>query len=282
MATEPIINVPDMAMVQALAAPSDLKSRLIKHEQFASRYAADKHDLIVYLPPMYAAEPERRYPILLMQDGQNLFDPETSFQKGNYWRLGETADLLIESGEIEPLVIAGIYNTGEHRINEYTPVRDRRQGGGHADAYGKMLVRELLPFIANEYRVLRSIPNCGIGGSSMGGLVSLYLGLRYAEVFGKLAILSPSVWWHGRSILRTVSQTRVNATQRIWLDVGTKESVRALPDVRALRLSLERKGWRVGENLAYLEAEGAEHTESAWAERVAPLLKFLFPRQPFR
>ena len=105
----------------------------------------------------------------------------------------------------------------------------------------------------------------------------MYLGLRYPEVFGKLAVMSPSVWWHGRAILKTVSQLRRNTGQRIWLDVGTKESQRALPDVRALKTALELKGWRAGENLGYMEDEGAEHSETAWAERVAPLLMFLFP-----
>jgi predicted alpha/beta superfamily hydrolase len=226
---------------------------------------------------MYAAEPDRLYPVLFMQDGQNLFDPETSFQPGNYWRLGETADALIAGGEIEPLVIVGIYNTGAHRINEYTPVEDRRLGGGQADAYGQMLVEELRPFVAQQYRILISGANCGVGGSSLGGLVSMYLGLRYPEVFGKLAILSPSVWWHGRAILKTSTRIQRNTGQRIWLDIGTREGSRALPDVRALKIVSERKGWRVGEDLGYMEAEGAEHTESAWAERVAPMLKFLFP-----
>jgi predicted alpha/beta superfamily hydrolase len=278
MATEPILNQPEAVMAQVLAAASDLKSRLFKHEQFASGLIDEKHDFIVYVPPMYAAEPDRLYPVLFMQDGQNLFDPDTSFQKGNYWRLGETADELILAGAIEPLVIVGIYNTGEHRINEYTPVEDRRLGGGQAAAYGQMLVEELRPFVAHHYRVLVSGMNCGMGGSSLGGLVSMYLGLRYPEVFGKLAILSPSVWWHGRAILKTVARIRRNTGQRIWLDAGTKEGARALPDVRALRIVLERKGWHVGEDLGYMEAEGAEHSERAWAERVAPMLKFLFPR----
>ena len=114
-----------------------------------------------------------------MQDGQNLFDPDTSFQKGNYWRMGETADALIFAGEIEPLIIVGIYNTGEHRIDEYTPVEDRRLGGGQADAYGQMLVEELKPFVDRSYRTLPGPANCGLGGSSLGGLVTLYLGLRY-------------------------------------------------------------------------------------------------------
>lgn len=282
MATDPIINepaVPSAAINPAIAATADLKSRLIKHQQFASRLVEEKHDFIVYLPPMYAAEPDRAYPVLFMQDGQNLFDPETSFQKGNYWRMGETSDALINAGEIEPLLIVGIYNAGEARLDEYTPVEDRRLGGGQADTYGQMLVQELLPFVAQNYRTRSGPPNCAMGGSSLGGLASLYLGIRYPQVFGKLAVMSPSVWWHGRAILKTVARLPEYTGQRIWLDIGTKESARALPDVRALKLALERKGWNTGDNLGYLEMEGAYHTESAWAERVAPMLKFLFPPQ---
>jgi predicted alpha/beta superfamily hydrolase len=213
-----------------------------------------------------------------MQDGQNLFDPETSFIKGNYWRMGETADELIVTGQIEPLVIVGIYNTGEHRIDEYTPpVEDRRLGGGQADAYGQMLVEELKPFIDHSYRTLPGTQNCGMGGSSLGGLVSLYLGLRYTWIFGKLAVMSPSVWWHNRAILRTVAQITRKPDLRIWLDVGTKESQLAAPDVRALKRELVNKGWKRRKDLAYTEVTGAEHNELAWAERVAPMLKFLFP-----
>jgi len=280
MATEPIISDPSAAMMQAFAAASDLKSRLFKHEQFESALIDDKHDFVVYVPPSYALERERMFPVLFMQDGQNLFDPDTSFIKGNYWRLGETADELILAGKIEPLVMVGIYNTGEHRIDEYTPVEDRRLGGGRADAYGQMLVEELRPFVAQKYRVIVSGADCGMGGSSLGGLVSMYLGLRYPHIFGKLAIMSPSVWWHSRAILKTVSQLRHNTGQRVWLDIGTNESQRALPDVRLLKKALEQKGWREGENLGYMESEGADHSEGAWAQRVAPMLQFLFPRQP--
>ena len=277
MATEPIFHDPSAPMAQTFAAASDLRSRLFKHEQFESALVDDKHDFLVYVPPTYAMERERLFPVLFMQDGQNLFDPETSFIKGNYWRLGETADELILRGEIEPLVIVGIYNTGEHRVNEYTPVKDRRLGGGNANAYGRMLVEELSPFVARNYRISCAGASCGVGGSSLGGLVSMYLGLRYPEIFGKLAIMSPSVWWHARAILKTVSRLRRNTGQRIWLDVGTNEGLRALPDVRLLKEALERKGWQEGVTLGYTEAEGADHSEGAWAQRVAPMLKFLFP-----
>jgi len=274
MSPDPVIT--DNTNVSAAAA-SSLQSRVRKHEQFASRLVDDKHDFIVYVPPTYDAQPDRRFPVLFMQDGQNLFDPETSFIKGNYWRLGETADELIVAGQVEPLIIVGIYNTGVHRIEEYTPFEDKRLGGGRADAYGQMLVEELKPLVQHAYRTLPGTENCGMGGSSLGGLVSLYLGLRYTWIFGKLAVMSPSVWWHSRAILKTVAQIQRKPDLRIWLDVGTREGRRALPDVRALKRDLVNKGWKRGKDLAYTEAKDGEHSEWAWAQRVAPMLKFLFP-----
>jgi len=259
---------------------SGLAARLRKHERFISRLVEEHHDLVVYIPPMYEREGERRFPVLYMQDGQNLFDPETSFIKGNYWRMGETADALIEAGAIEPLIIVGIYNSGVKRIDEYTPVEDKRLGGGQADAYGRMLVEELRPYIDAQYRTLPGAENCGMGGSSLGGLVTLYLGLRYPTVFSRLAVMSPSVWWRNRTILKTVAALPKKPELRIWLDLGTKEPTRAVPDARALRDGLIKKGWQLGEDLAYFEAEGAEHTESAWAQRAGPMLRFLFPAHP--
>jgi predicted alpha/beta superfamily hydrolase len=255
-----------------------LQSRLYKHTQFASKLIDEKHDFIVYVPRAFHQDPQRFFPVLFLHDGQNLFDPKTSYIKGNYWRVGETADAMIASGEVEPLVIVGIYNKGPKRIDEYTPVEDRRLGGGKADAYGQMLVEELRPFIAQQYRTLAGPENCGMGGSSLGGLVTLYLGLRYPDVFGKLAVLSPSVWWRDRVILRFVAQLPRKTDQRVWLDIGTKEGKRALVDARALKRLLMKKGWRMGKDFDYREVEGAKHTEYAWAERVGPLLTFLFPR----
>jgi predicted alpha/beta superfamily hydrolase len=272
--------MPSASNRQPSIDPNGLAARLHKHEQFISKLVDDHHDLIVYLPPMYEADGDRRFPLLYMQDGQNLFDPETSFIKGNYWRLGETADELIKGGAIEPLIIVGIYNSGVKRIDEYTPVEDKRLGGGQADAYGRMLVEELKPFIEGQYRTLPGAENCGMGGSSLGGLVTLYLGLQYPAVFSKLAVMSPSVWWRNRTILRTVGALEKKPGLRIWLDIGTKESTRAVPDARLLRDGLIKKGWQLGDDLAYFEAEGGEHTESAWALRAGPMLRFLFPARP--
>ena len=274
MSTDPILTNEPIPPAQA---SSSLKSRLRLHQHFASHLLDEKHDFILYVPPLYEAESDRRYPVLYLQDGQNLFDPNTSFIHGKYWRVGETADELIMTGAIEPLVIVGIYNTGVHRIDEYTPVEDKRLGGGRADAYGQMLVEELKPFVDHHYRTLPGPENCGIGGSSLGGLVTLYLALKYTWVFGKVAAMSPSVWWRNRAILKTVAQIKRRPDLRIWLDIGTKESQRALPDARALKTALVNKGWRLGEDLHYLEVEGGRHDEVAWSQRVAPMLKFLFP-----
>ena len=260
-----------------VADAGDLKSRLRLHTQFPSKLEDEKHDFIVYLPPMYDEQPDRRFPVLYMQDGQNLFDPETCFVKGNYWHMGETADHLAGTGEIEPVIIVGIYNSGEHRIDEYTPVKDRRLGGGEADAYGQMIVEELKPFVDHTYRTLPGREHCGLGGSSLGGLVTLYLGLRYPWLFSKLAVMSPSVWWRNRAILKTVEKIPRKPELKIWLDIGTKESQRALPDAQELHVQLVKKGWLDGHDLAYTEAQDADHSEGAWAARVGPMLKFLFP-----
>jgi len=274
MSTDPIITDEPIPPVQA---SSSLKSRLRLHPQFTSRLMDEKRDFMVYLPPRYEAEPDRHYPVLYLQDGQNLFDPDTSFIPGKYWRVGETADELIVTGAIAPLVIVGIYNTGRYRINEYTHIEDKRLGGGRADAYGQMLVEELKPLVDHRYRTLPGSENCGLGGSSLGGLVSMYLGLRYTRVFGKLAAMSPSVWWRNRAILKTVAQIKRRPALRIWLDIGTNESPRALPDARALKTALVNKGWKLGEDLCYTEVEGGHHDEVAWSQRVAPMLQSLFP-----
>ncbi len=260
-------------------APSSLQSRLHIHREFVSHLIDERHDFIVYVPQVFRDDPHRFFPVLFLHDGQNLFDPETSFIQGNYWRVGETADALIAAGEIEPLVIVGIYNAGPKRIDDYTPVEDRRLGGGRADAYGQMVVDELRTFVAHQYRTLAGAENCGMGGSSLGGLVTLYLGMRYPQVFGKLAVLSPSVWWRDRVILRFIEQLRGKTGQSIWLDIGTSEGRRALTDVRSLKRLLLKKGWRQGRDLQYREIEGGKHSEYAWAERVAPMLRFLFPRR---
>ncbi len=235
--------------------------------------------MIVYLPPGYEASLDVRYPVLYMHDGQNLFDAATAFL-GNEWGLDESAEEMISGGRIQALIIVGIYNTGPQRISEYTPVKDRRGRGGRAWLYGKLIVQELKPFIDQQYRTLPGPENTGLGGSSLGGLVSLYLGLEYPAVFGKLMVMSPSVWWANRAIIKHVLRLKKKPDLKIWLDVGTEEDQEAgihINNIIDLCDVLYRKGWRLGHDLMFLRDEGAGHNESAWGQRARSALQFLFP-----
>jgi predicted alpha/beta superfamily hydrolase len=250
--------------------------QLRKHEQFRSRFLRNQRDLIVYTPPGYTEQPSRRFPVLYLHDGQNLFDGATSFIPGQDWHVGQTADHFIHAGKVEPLIIIGMYNT-KARIREYTPTHVPKLGGGRADRYAKFLLEEVRPFIDREYRTLSGSQYTGIGGSSLGGLVSLYLGLKHSRVFGKIAALSPSVWWNQQVILRFAQVATVEPRPRIWLDIGTREGQRIVHEVERFRDVLLEKGWRLEQDLHYERVAGAEHNEAAWAQRVGPFLQFLYP-----
>jgi predicted alpha/beta superfamily hydrolase len=253
--------------------PSTLN--LVTHEGFHSAYLPDDRDITIFLPPGYEASDEQ-YPVLYLHDGQNLFDPEAAFVKGQHWRVGETASALIEAARIPPLIIVGIDNTGSSRLYEYTPTHDRRRGGGGAEAYGHLLVRELKPFVDARYRTLSDAKHTGLGGSSLGALVSLYLGLGYPDVFGRLAVMSPSVWWDRRAILRNVRNARPKPRLRIWVDIGNREGRTHVENARLLKVGLTRNGWVDGDDLHYEEVPDGTHSEGSWAERFGRVLEFLF------
>jgi predicted alpha/beta superfamily hydrolase len=270
-----------MAYTGALPEPrAKDQGRIRLHPRFPSRYLSTPRDIVVYLPPGY--EEGSRCSVVYLQDGQNLFDPATAFA-GQDWGADITADSLIRAGEIDPLLMVGVYNTGVRRISEYTPTKDSgRRKGGKGDRYAKMMARELKPFIDQQYRTRRGAVHHGVGGSSLGGLVSLETGLLYPEVFGRLAILSPSVWWDNRSILEMVRAYRSGVRARIWLDSGTEEGDaprQVIHDLRLLRDTLIEKGWRDGIDLRTQEVRGAGHHERAWGARFGEVLRYLFPRE---
>lgn len=237
----------------------------------------DHRDILVYLPEQYFAEPDRSFPAFYLHDGQNLFDGRTSYVAGRTWQAHATADRLTRSGEIEPVILIGVANTGLHRMDEYTPTRDAKMGGGEGRTYGRLLIEELKPFVDRTYRTRPGPADTALGGSSLGGLISLFLGLEYPHVFGKLAVMSPSVWWDHRSILTFVNQAQPRPPLRIWLDMGTAEGARHVRDTDHLHRLLLRLGWHEGEDLAYMQAPGAVHDEQAWASRFDHVLRFLFP-----
>ncbi len=213
-----------------------------------------------------------------MHDGQNLFDPATAFG-GTDWQVHQVAEDLMGKGEISPIIIVGINNSGEARLLEYTHVGTNGQRGGLARAYGNAIVKELKPLIDGQYRTLRDARSTTLGGSSLGGLVSAYLGLRYPDVFGNLILMSPSVWWAELDILKHVKAPRLAPRPKVWLDVGTEEGsepAKFVRDVRAFRDRFLAQGWEMDRDLKYHEDEGAQHNERAWGRRMGPALRFLY------
>lgn len=244
---------------------------------FRSRFLEQSHDIVVCLPPEYDLEPTRSYPVLYLQDGQSVFDDLPMSPFGLQWGVDTTARALIHAGVVEPIVLVAIGSAGRERIDEYTPTRDNaHDAGGLADRYGQMLVYEIKPLIDRYYRTRVDMKDTGLAGSSLGGLLALHLGLTHPAVFGKLALLSPSVWWDDRWIVRQLHSTSTRKSPTIWLDVGTSET-RILRSVRLLRRVFIRKGWRERVNLQYMEALGALHDERSWGHRVGLFLRYLFP-----
>lgn len=263
--------------VGPLVADAASEGRYLWIRDWESRFLPAPRDLFLYLPRAYCREPERRFPLLLMHDGQNLFDGQLSYIKGVTWQAGSTADTEIDAGRVEPLILVGVANTGVTRMEEYTPTTDGQLGGGKGPLYARLLVEELLPELRERLRILPGPEHTGIAGSSLGGLISLSMGMRYPQVFGKVGVLSPSIWWDHRAILRDVRALRANLPLKIWLDMGTAEGLRHVRDADLLAQLLAARGWKNGQNLHYQCFPDAHHNESAWADRFGNVLRFLFP-----
>jgi len=252
-------------------------SRGVTLHTFHSRILGGDRRVWVFVPPLYEEDTARRYPVLYLQDGQNVFDGATAFVAGEEWQADEAAITLIEEGRIEPLIMVAV-ETGAHRTDEYTPIPDAGEGGGAA-RYRGALIEELKPWVDRTWRTRPGPEDTGIAGSSLGGLVSLWIGLTRPEVFSRIASLSTSVWWDDEFIVGFVESLPVKPDVRIWTDVGTGEG-RGVAGARRLNEALISRGWREGEDLRYVEAKGALDDETAWAKRLPAVLEFLYPPRP--
>jgi len=263
-------------------AKHTLTGNIKRHRGFPSKVLGNRRDVLVYLPPGYRRFSGRRYPVLYLQDGQNVFDAATSFS-GVEWGVDEMAQRLIREHSIEPLIIVAIANTGEDRIHEYAPTpgvietraKRKKRSRGLARVYGQFLIEELKPYIDKKYRTKREAEFTGLGGSSLGALVTLAIGILFPHAFNRLIVMSPSIWWDDFAIYRLVDMMEKKPPLKIWLDTGTAEP--GWEQARVLLDQLIEKGWRLDVDLTYLEVEGADHSEAAWAARVGPALRFLFP-----
>jgi len=267
-------------VIRVEAATGDLRL----HE-FRSRTFRNTRFLRVWLPPGYddSANDGRRYPVFYLNDGQNLFESATSFT-GVEWQVDETADRLIREGVIPPMIFVGLDNAGKNRMREYMPHRSlhpmtlRVQGS----RYPNFLVKEVMPFMARNYRVATGPENTGLGGSSLGALIALYNGIARPGLIGRLLLESPSLWASNRQLIRESREIR-RWPERIFLAVGTSEAGRqdrdqsVVDDVRELAGILRRAGLD-DKRLRLVIEDGATHHESAWARRFPEALAFLFGR----
>jgi predicted alpha/beta superfamily hydrolase len=246
-----------------------VRSQLEILPDFHSPQLDNRRDILVHLLASYARG-SRDYPVLYLQDGQNLFDPVTSF--AGDWRLGRVLAAAGLRG-IE-IIVVGISHMGSERVNEYSPFVDSRAGGGKGEAYLDFVTRTLKPAIDRRFRSRRGREHTGIGGSSMGGLISLYGFFRRPPVFGFAAVLSPSLWFAQGAIFPRI-ETAAFVPGRIYLDIGAQEGPEHVARARRMRDLLVAKGYRQGSSLGWLESRCGRHDELSWSRRFARALPFL-------
>lgn len=250
-------------------------------ENFESKILGNSRTLRVWLPPEYDANPARSYSVLYMNDGQNLYDGRTSYIPNKEWRVDEAMTGLLGAKLVEPLIVVGVDNGQAQRANEYLPTetaqRDGSKWGGRADDYGRFLIGEVMPWVNKTYRTKTGPRHTGIAGSSFGGIVTLHLAMTRPDVFGKAAVVSPSLWWDGELMTKRAGALKSKLPVKFWIDMGTKEGQDSVRQLQALRDAFTTKGWKLGKDLAFYVDGGAVHNEDAWAGRLDSVLTFLFP-----
>ncbi|CAM3003871.1 alpha/beta hydrolase-fold protein [Paenibacillus sediminis] len=268
---------------------SNRTAQLVTIASFPSNHLEKERDLYVYTPPGYKFKFWQRYPVLYMQDGQNLFT-ETHGGSSTKWGLKQSLDRLIAEGKLEPIIVVGISNTSD-RLNEYAPTHIERPGlsaGGKADAYINFIIKECKPYIDGHYRTKPNAEHTGVVGSSLGGLVSFYAGWNHPETFSRIGAVSPSFWWDDKYMERIVRQSSDKKPLRMWIDIGTAEEtsdrdndgiIDAVDDARSMIQALQEKGYKPGSDFRYYEEQGGVHNESAWAGRIDDILLGLYGKE---
>ena len=242
----------------------DLPGTLLMARSVYSPQLRNHRPIVVYLPDGYWQNPLRQYPVVYMQDGQNLFDPAASYA-GVTWDAATAAESLADIGR-QPIVV-GIYHGGRRRIREYNPFAHWRNGRGAN--YARFVAETVKPMIDDAFHTLPGREHSAILGSSMGGLISLYAYYMHGDVFDRCGAMSPSLWVAGGAILKMAPAPRL-AGGRIYIDNGDQE-----PGAQRLAPLLEQAGYVPGRTLRYVVGAGDGHTEAAWARRLPGALRFL-------
>ncbi|GAA4276160.1 alpha/beta hydrolase [Aquimarina mytili] len=269
------------------------ESKVILHKNFKSKYV-DARNVEVFLPTGYDKNASQEYNVLYMHDGQNVFNPETSYT-GIDWGVDEAVDSLIRLDNIEKTIVVAAWNNGSKRFPEYMPKspseasetieakKGLKEYAGveqlYSDEYLKFLVEELKPFIENTYNVSTKREDTSIMGSSMGGLISLYAICKYPKVFGAAGCISTH--WPvpilGELYIKTLPASLPDpATHKIYFDYGTETlDAQYEPYQKQVDQIMKEKGYTEGENWITKKFEGAEHNEKSWKARIHTPLEFL-------
>lgn len=233
-----------------------------------------KRRVWVYLPNDYATS-HRRYPVLYLHDGQNVFDEFTGFS--GEWGVDETLRQLQLAGQDAGCIVVAVDHGGANRLDELSPWRNAKYGGGQGDAYLEFMVQTLKPYIDAQYRTLKSRQHTGIAGSSMGGLISLYAGLKYPQVFSKVGVFSPAFWFAQDSLFRYMQQARLRQLMRFYFVAGMQEGETMVPLMAAMRDSLKNSGVKAS-NISYRAVADGKHAEWFWRREFPAAYQWLYKK----
>jgi predicted alpha/beta superfamily hydrolase len=257
----------------------------LKLHNIESRALKQPRTIRVWLPPGYDGAASAHYPVLYMHDGQNCFDRATS-AFGNEWEIDETLTKLISEHRIAPIIVVGVDNGLVNRINEYTYHADAKRGGGQGAAHAEFLLNEVKPFVEKHYRIQTGPAHTFLGGSSLGGLISLEVARRHPGIFGGVIAMSPAIRWADEVFLKEVEQDVGGlAGARVWIDMGARENLPASANEKqeaqnaqlvaaARRLDAALTTHRLKHRLL-IDEEHPEHNEPAWASRFPRAITYI-------
>ena len=265
------ITIENWGPMDSVVSSTAQKNVQILSEAFEIPQLNRKRKIWVYLPPDYD-DSQENYPVLYMHDAQNLFDTKTSY--AGEWNVDETLNsLFYETGF--KMIVVGIENAGDKRMNEYSPWTNAQYGEAEGEAYVNFIVNNLKPYVDKTFRTLSDDENTAIMGSSMGGLISFYATLKYPEVFGKAGIYSPSFWYSNNSYELANQQGSLSDTKMYFL-AGDNESETMVANMDKMTNLMVASGFE-SENIKKKVVVGGQHNEKLWRDNFEETIIWLFP-----
>lgn len=235
----------------------------------------------VYLPKKYNENKEKRYPVLYMHDGQNLYKDEDAGY-GMSWGISD----YLDKSDLEIIVVGIDCNDGYKRLDEYSPWSSSEMRkifapeldgiGGEGTKYIEYIINELKPLIDENFRT--NPDETSMAGSSMGGLISTYAACKYPNIFKRVASVSSAYWFTQEEIELLIKNSDLSAIEKFYLDVGTNESSGTIDSQRYIESSESVYSLLKGKvkDIKFVIADGAVHNELAWRERVPAIFSYLF------